>query len=374
MNDELLAELDGVWSDQGPDAAIAQAITLLTAAGDATGLFYALLLQARRRLGVDPVPTRPTSELPESVLDEYEVAIREAAQAAGRLCLARQDPLSAWGYYRLIQEPGPVREFLEGWSPPEEDDPGPFLDLAMQQNVAPLWGLKLILKQQGVCTALSAFAACAAGWPAADRTAGTGLLVAAVHEQLTGALADTAGVAPAPIPELLARHPELMGEDGYYIDLSHLAAVVQLSLDVDDAATVAKARELCEFGRRLPERFAFSGARPWATYEDFAAWFAAREGDEAAVARFREYAAGGGECTETYVNLLRRLGRHGEAVAVAREHFLHEDDRSLRCPGLYELANADPKTLSDIARDRGDAVHYLAARLRLQEKESRSGG
>jgi hypothetical protein len=124
----------------------------------------------------------------------------------------------------------------------------------------------------------------------------------------------------------------------------------------------------------LPERFAFAGARPWATYDDFATWFAAREGDESAVARFREYAAGGGECAETYINLLRRLGRTDEAVAVAREHFLHEDDRSLRCPGLYELANGDPAILAEVARGRGDAVHYLAARLRQKEKKSRSGG
>ena len=50
----------------------------LRTAGDPTALFYALLMQSRHGLGVPPTPTRPSSELPESVHEAYETAIRSA--------------------------------------------------------------------------------------------------------------------------------------------------------------------------------------------------------------------------------------------------------------------------------------------------------
>lgn len=362
----LLDELDSTWSAGGRDAAIARLIDRLTEAGDATGLFYALLMQARVRLGVDPTPTRPTTELPEPVHAEYEIAIRDAGRAAGRLCLDRADPVRAWGFYRFLQEPEPVREFLRSWSPPAEiDDIHPYLDISMQQNLAPLWGLELSLERQGVCASLSAYAACAGHWSPADRQAGAVRLARAVHEQLTAALADAARVPPAPIRDLLAAHPELMHEDGYYVDLSHLESVVQLCLDAEDPTALAIATDLCEFGRRLPARFAPAGDPPLGTFDDYAAWFAARAGDEAALERFAGYAALGGVCPEAYVNLLLHLGRRGDALAAARKHLADADERSLRCPGLYELAKADPAALREIARERGDGVQYLAARIRL---------
>lgn len=364
MNPDLFADLDADLDAGRPDAAIDRLIAHCAATGDADGLFYARLLQARVRLGVDPAPTRPTSEMPEATHEPYEEAIRAAGREAARLCLDRGDVLRAWGFCRLLQEPEPVRAYLAGWSPPEGEDINPYLDLALQQGVAPLWGLELLLARQGVCSALSGYAACAPAWPPADRAAGAARLAHAVREQLAAALAQSAGTAPAPIPELLDRHPDLMGDDAYYIDLSHLAAVVQLCVDATDPATLAVARELCAYGRRLPERFRRAGDGPLATYDDFADWFAARSGDDAALERFAARAGESREAAEAYVNLLLHRGRAADALAVARERLADVPDRELSCPGLYQLADGDPAALADIARARGDAVHYLAARLR----------
>src|SRR5262245_20623538 len=115
-------ELELTLRERGPDAAIDQLIDQRRQAGDATGLFYAMLMKARWQLGVDPMPTRPTTEMPEQFHEQYEAAIREAGRAAGQLCLNRNDPARAWGFFRLLNEPETYRNYLATYRPGEEDD------------------------------------------------------------------------------------------------------------------------------------------------------------------------------------------------------------------------------------------------------------
>ena len=64
------------------------------------------------------------------------------------------------------------------------------------------------------------------------------------------------------------------------------------------------------------------------------------------------------------VNLLIRLKRPEEALAVARKHLVNADGRQLTCPGVAELCQqvGDYRTLAD-AGEQGDAVHFLAGLL-----------
>src|SRR5262249_5332092 len=68
---------------------------------------------------------------------------------------------------------------------------------------------------------------------------------------------------------------------------------------------------------------------------------------------------------EVLVNLLMRLDRPAEALAVARRFLATVDERRLTCPGLSEPCRRtnDYQTLAEVARERQDPVHFMAGLL-----------
>src|SRR5262249_5559818 len=65
---------------------------------------------------------------------------------------------------------------------------------------------------------------------------------------------------------------------------------------------------------------------------------------------------------EVLVNLLLRLDRAAEALTVAKKHLRRAYNQRLTCPNLIELCLKceDFKTLAEVSREQGDAVHFLA--------------
>jgi len=377
MNDELFAELDQAVAED-PGRAVQLLCERLRTAGDATALFYALLMQARHRLGVAPTPTRPSDELPAAVHEPYETAIRDAGRIAGRACLDVGDIPRAWGFFRMLGEPDAVRDALEAFEPPDDADLSPLLEIALQQSVHPRRGFDWVLDRQGVCAAITAIATCGHLMASGDRIACVSRLVRALHDQLAASLAAAVAQREGPadvsgsVADLVAGRDWLFGEEQYFVDVSHLAAVVQMSLELPAGPELELARSLSAFGTRLPERFRLAEPEPFAGgFADHAAALAVMAGAriEENLEHFRGKAerAGPDETApaELYVNLLLRVDRPREALAAAQSFLLHADDRQLSCPGVYELAYRvnDFAALAAAARQRGDAVHYLAARL-----------
>ena len=73
---------------------------------------------------------------------------------------------------------------------------------------------------------------------------------------------------------------------------------------------------------------------------------------------------------EVLVNLLLKLNRPGEALAVARQHLAASDNRQLGCPSIAELCQKvnDYQALADVAREQGDPIHFLAGLLAVRKK------
>ncbi len=65
---------------------------------------------------------------------------------------------------------------------------------------------------------------------------------------------------------------------------------------------------------------------------------------------------------EVLVNLLVRLERPKEALAVARKHLAKLGDQRLSCPSIVDLCNLtkDYQTLAEVAREQGNAVNFVA--------------
>ena len=373
-------ELQQTLSADGPAAAIDRLIAHLRETGDFAQLFYALLLKARRELGVTPIPTTPAQDLPADVHPRYEEAIRIAGRTVGEHYVEAGNIPAAWNYFRLIGDSQPVKAALERYVPADTEDIYPLVEIAFHHRVHPARGFDLVLDRQGVCSAITMLGSFDAGLPAEVRSYCTRKLVSALHEQLverlTAEIERHDGKRPeaTTIPDLIAGRRWLFGDDSYVIDLSHLGSVVQMSLHLPAGDEgIAKARELCAYGSKLSPKMQSPGEPPFEElYRDAGVYLRVLSGVDmdAGLGHFRAKVKTmdldrGTLPAEVYVNLLIHAGRMTEAIKVARTYLTDADERQLSCPGPMELCrrNGDYATFADVARVRSDPVHYLAGLL-----------
>jgi hypothetical protein len=384
---ELFDQLQRTLTEGGPEAAADRLIETLRAAGQYDALFYAILLRSRLRLGADPIPTRPADELPESLHAPYEEAIRDASRTVGRLFLDAADIPRAWNYFRLIGESGPVRDALDAAKPGEHDDFMPLVEIALHHGVHPCKGFDMVLDCQGICSAITLFHGFEAALTPNVRVHCARRLVESLHEQLRERLVAEIrqhdGIEPpadATMTQLLRGRDWLVGEDAYLIDVSHLGAVVQAAVYLPPGdPTLRIAIELCEYGANLSPKMQYLGEPPFESiYADHRKYLRVLTGQDvdAALEHFCAKAESvdmekyGTRPAEVYVNLLLNAGRPAEAAAAARRLLATADERALTCPGPLELMRrqGDFTAFAEIARTRGDAVHFLAGLLASDSK------
>jgi hypothetical protein len=361
----------------GPADAIERLCAVLRENNDYTHLFYALLLKKRHELGVPLLPAGPLDELPQSVHETYEDAIRDAARLVGGLYLDSSNIPHAWAYFRMLGEPQPVAEALEGHTPAEDEDIQQLIDIAYHQAVHPKKGFDWILERYGICNAITTAGSPEPPLAPEVRTYCIKRLVQALHrelcERLKAEIIRREGAAPASdrVADLIANRDWLFEDDGYHVDVSHLSAVVQMSVDLEPGKELELARELCAYGQRLSCRFLYPGEFPFEDqYSDYGVYLAALAGDnpDASAAHFRakiekgDADGDGARAAEVLVMLLLRLDQPQEALAVARHHLANVTGRPLMCPSLSELCQrtGDYASLAEVAREQQDPVQFLA--------------
>jgi hypothetical protein len=174
------------------------------------------------------------------------------------------------------------------------------------------------------------------------------------------------------VRSMIATRPELFADDNYHIDFSHLSMAVQMSLELPPGPALETARELCEYGEKLGGPYRSNSEPPFDDqYRDHRIYLNAIAGEnvDASVAHFRQKAdsttvdESGTGPAEVLVQLLLRLNRPQDAVAVARKHLSPVDlPRLAFTADLCQKAN-DYATLAEVAREQGNAVQYLAGLL-----------
>jgi hypothetical protein len=349
LPDGVFDELRRALAADGPTAAADRLVETLRTAGNYEALFYALLLRTRLRLGADPIPTRPADELPPELHTPYEEAIRDALDA--------------------------VRLHVD-------DEVFPLIEIALHHGVHPRKGFDLVLDRQGICNAITLFSGFEAALAPDVRAYCVRRLVESLHDQLRERLIaevrqhdNVEPATEATVPQLIDGRDWLFGDDAYLVDVSHLGAVVQSAVYLPPGdAGLAKAIELCDYGAKLSPKMRFPGEPPFEDlYADHAAYLRILAGEyvETGLEHFRTKAGSadpeqtGTRPAEVYVNLLLLTGHPAEATAAARELLVDVEERSLGCPGPLELARrqGDFTAFADVARRRGDAVHFLAGLL-----------
>ncbi len=388
MDPALFDELERTLSAEGAGPAIDRLCSRLREDKDYTGLFYALLLKERHALGVSPLPTGPSTELPEAVHGRYEDAIRAAARLVGGLLLDAGQIPEAWAYFRMIGEPDKVRAALDAYRPAEDEDLQSLVHIAFYEGVHPTRGFDWVLSRHGLCNAITTLSTQELPHTPEVRQECVKMLVRALHAELRERLAaeierhDGRPPAEAARPagelgvvrKLIDGRDWLFADECYHVDVSHLSSVVQMAERLGPGPELEMARELCDYGARLSGRFVSRGDPPFEDlYGAYGKYFAALAGDdvEGNLAYFRAQADAADPETvgtfpaEALVNLLLRLNRPAEALAVARKHLAKVENRRLTCPGIAELCRQvkDYRTLAEVAREQGDAVHFMAGLL-----------
>jgi hypothetical protein len=389
MEQSTFDELQRTLGASGPAGAIDRLCERLRQEKDYRGLFYALLMKRRHELGVSPIPTGPAADLPAAVHAPYEEAIREAGRLVGRLYLDEGNIPEAWFYFRMLGEPEPVAQALLTHQPSADDDVQPLVHLAFYEGLQPRRGFDWILDRYGLCNAITTMSSQELPHPAEVKQYCIGCLVrtlyAELRERLLADVARLKGQAPAhdaerpTVRELIAGRDALFADGFAHVDVSHLGAVVQMAVHLPPGAEMEMARELCEYGRRIPQPLQYKNDPPFEDqYCDYGVYLAILAGDrvEEGLAHFRAKADAadpetvGSFPAEVLVNLLLRLDRPREALAVARRHLTGVDPRRLTCPSVIELSQraGDFGALAEVAREQGDPVHYLAGLIEARQK------
>jgi hypothetical protein len=380
--------VDRALAGDGPAAALERLVAWHDERGDARGLLDALLLKARHELGLPLVQVGPLAEIAEPKRSQYEDRYVEAIRRVGRKLLDAGDLVGAWPYYRVLGERDEITKAIEAYTPsgePGDETLGQVVDVAFNQGVHPRRGFELILDHYGACSAITAFEHLPPDEPI--RVAAAGGLVRNLHDHLVANLRADIARRGQPLPDdgtsiggLVEGRDWLFADDGYHIDISHLGAVVRMAPLLTDPETIALAVGLTDYGRNLSERHRYAGESPFEdTYADHAVYLRALLGEDvdAAVVHFKEKLPAvepGGPDEERFtdpipaqvlVRLLVRLGRFDDAIEVASEHLAGLPDSALGCPNVAQLCQmaGRPDRLAQLAREHGDLVHYVAAKL-----------
>ena len=335
-------------------------------------LFEARLMQARHKIGLPLIFNASLDDLPEEQRRAYEEAMREAARETGNLFLADGDIPRAWPYFRAIGDPAPVAAAIEKIDKTDQLDG--IIEVAFGQGVHPRKGFELLLKNHGICRAITFFEQ----YPdPKTREQCALLLLRALHTELVDnlkhAISRTEGQQPdgSSVPDLIRGRDWLFGDLDYYVDTAHLTAILPLALDFTDPEALQLARELCDYGAHLSSKFQYRTDPPFEDfYNDHAVFLKALLGCDVdtAIAHFRNKVSTGAPSTgpaQILVLLLTRLKRYREAIQVSLDHLGDQNQNQLACPAIPQLCQlaGDYDSLREVARRRGDMLNFTAAAI-----------
>jgi hypothetical protein len=335
-------------------------------------LFEARVIQQRHRMGLPPLRVDGIDDVPNGQREAYEDALAQAAREVGSLFLTDGDIQRAWPYFRAVGDRTPVAEAIEKLE--SADDA--VIQIALEERVHPRKGFELLLEHYGICRAITYFE------QYVDRETREKciiLLVRTLHreliESLRRAIVRREGTAlPHSVPELIRGREWLFGDMDYYVDTSHLVAVIRFALDLADIEALRLAIELCEYGKHLSQQFKYKTDPPFDDiYVDHAAYLSALAGEnvdaciEHFLAKVRECDPNvtGTAPAQVLVALLTRLKRYQEAIQISLDHLGQTAGEQLVCPTVPQLCQlaGDYARLKQIARERGDLLSFTAATL-----------
>lgn len=356
-----------------------QAAQQLVEAGLLHQLFDLRLLEQRHKLGLPLQQHEPLDEVPSPAREQLEQAYLQACREVGQLLLDNNRAREAWTYLRPAGDKKQMQQWLAR-AVPDEEHAEELIELALYEAIDAERGFAWLLAHRGTCNAITEFDALAGQLSTHDQTACATVLVRHLHAELLQNLrsqlerlkietADTDSIA-----EILNTNTDLLADDAYHVDTSHLATTVRFARTIDDPHVLPLAIDLAVYGSRLGKELQYPDQPPFEDlYRTHLLLFQASLGKEVepAVEYFRQQAETistdqyGSNAIEAYLILLARTNQS----ALAMEEFarLVPADKTLspHAPTLLHLAehqNCWVRYL-EICKQRSDVVGFAAGLL-----------
>jgi hypothetical protein len=369
----------------GDPAALFQRVAQsLVEAGELHRLFDLRLIQERQRLGLPLDRRTAIDDVEEPLRSQVEAGYLEACREVGELLLEAGRLREAWMYLRPAGDKTSVRKELSKVVL-NDDRADELIELALFEAVDPERGYAWLLGRNGTCNAITTLDGLSPQLGITDLKACAGVLVRHVYRELSGNLrghlTKLKGAAPSNLSvlEFIDQHPELLAGGNYHLDVSHLGSTVRYARLLTEPSLVTKAYEMAEYGSRLPQDLQYPSEAPFEqTFSAHRLLFEATLGRnvDAALAFFADKAEAERDdprtttAIETYLILLSRTGRAGDALKAYRDFVPADRELSAHAPTLLELAaiSGDWELYEQLCRDRQDILGYAAGVI------ARSGG
>ena len=376
----LFDELSSVSQSGGPRAVCETLIANLKASEQHHQVFDARMLARKFELGL-PL-SRPSSlaDVPPARRKELEETYVSAAREAGEAFLAANDIPAAWMYYQVIREPEPVAAALDKIPDgPASQQTEELMQIALYQAVHPEKGVRMMIKNHGTCSTITALEQANQQISPAQRQACARVMVCHLYEELS---ANVRRPVQERLPmldgnlslrELIGGREWLFEGGNYHVDVSHLNAVVRFARVLEsNGPELEFALQLAEYGSRLDGPLQYGGDAPfdefYLAHQHFFRVLLNKKRDEGLQYFCDRLAAEPDERDQpmlayVLVDLLARVEKLDDAVQLARE-YLTDVGEEVRF-SFAELCREAKKLeiLQQVSRERNDPVTFAAALL-----------
>ena len=380
--DSLFDQLEQQSTSGGVDAVLEHLITSLQQDKKHHELFEALKMQVRHRAGLPLLYGESGDDLDSKQRTLLEDGLLGACRQVGTALLEDGRVSEGWMYMRPVGDMAAAREMINKIEV-QDDNIDEMVEVLLQEGVDPARGFSVVLQNYGTCNAITTFESVMPQKGKADQRAVAQLLLRHVHQELfTNVKADVAGrqesePTATTLAELIAGQEGMFGEHSYHIDTTHLASTTRFSRILEDEESLRLALDLTEYGKELHEQFQYEGDEPFTDiYRDHAFYFQALLGEnlDEALAYFKDRSDNvdtnqwGTVGIETYIDLLARVGKIEEAIAVTIEKTQPGQRTMGLAPSLLELCerSGNYSPLMDACRGADDVLGFATGLMQAK--------
>lgn len=360
-------------------------------------LFEALKMKSRFENGL-PMMANPDESLEQQTSGDAEQqrrledALLDACRQAGAMLIEKGKIGEGYMYLRPVGDSALVKRLLDNVEVNDENY-DEMVQILLHEGVDLGRGYQAVIDHQGTCNSITLYDQAIAGQSREKRQIASRVLLnhfydellALVRQDFSGRASEN-GVSAADIlrdqkelslGDLIAKYKWILGGGGYHLDTTHLASTVRFATVLEDSESIGKALELCQYGRRLPADFQYPGEEPFVDfYPAHSAFYSALSGEnvDSALrlfeqkARTVDVALAGSGAIETYIDLLDRVGRPGDALRAAMDLFPDDVPVGRVMPEMIAMARRAiqagdseiASTLESFCFQRGDLLGVAA--------------
>ena len=313
-------------------------------------LFESLKMKSRLENGL-PMMANPDESLEKQTSGDVEKqrrledALLDACRQAGAMLVEKGQISEGYMYLNPVGDSALLKRLFDGVEINEENY-DEMVQILLHEGVDLGRGYQAVIDHQGTCNSITLYDQAIAGQSRENRQIASRVLLDHLYEELLSLVrqdfsgrASENGVSAADtirdqkelsLGDLITQHKWILASGGYHLDTTHLASTVRFATVLEDHGSIGKALELCQYGRRLPADFQYPGEEPFVDfYPAHSAFFSALLGESVdsslrlfeQKARSVEIAVAGSGAIETYIDLLDRVGRPGDALRAAMDLF-----------------------------------------------------